>query len=94
MIHDWSDDLALKILRNIHAAMPAHGTLLLLENVVEADNQPSPAKFLDINMLLMTEGGQERTSEEYRELFAQAGFELSQIVPTPSRICVLEGRKR
>jgi hypothetical protein len=94
VIHDWSDDLALKILRNIHAAMPEHGTLLLLENMVEADNQPSPAKFLDINMLLMTEGGRERSSAEYRKLFADAGFELTHIVPTPSRICVLEGRKR
>jgi len=94
VIHDWSDELALKILKNIHAAMSDNGTLLLVENVVEADNQLHFGKFLDINMLLMTEGGRERTSEEFRVLYEQAGFELTQIVPTHSRICIIEGRKR
>jgi len=94
MIHDWSDELSLKILKNIHTAMSDNGTLLLVENVVEADNQPHFGKFLDINMLLMTEGGRERTSAEYRALYQQAGFELTQIIPTNSRICIIEGRKR
>lgn len=94
IIHDWSDDLALKILRNIHTAMPANGTLLLVEHVVEPDNQPSLGKLLDINMLLMTQGGRERSSEEYRELYRQAGFELTRIVPTASGVCVIEGKKQ
>jgi O-methyltransferase domain/Dimerisation domain len=55
VIHDWSDDLALKILRNIHAAMPAQATLLLVEHVIEVDNRPSMGKMLDINMLAMTQ---------------------------------------
>lgn len=94
VIHDWADDLAITILKNIHAAMPDHAMLLLSENVVEPDNQPSPAKFLDINMLVMTEGGRERSSEEFRALFQKAGFELKRIIPTPSGVCVLEGVKR
>ncbi|MCE3236189.1 MAG: methyltransferase [Vampirovibrio sp.] len=94
VIHDWSDELSLKILRNIHTAMPANGTLLLVEHVVEPDNQPSMGKLLDINMLLMTQGGRERSSAEYRELYRQAGFELTRIVPTPSGVCVIEGKKQ
>lgn len=93
VIHDWSDDLALKILKNIHAAMPSDGTLLLVEHVIEPDNQPSLGKLLDINMLLMTQGGRERSSEEYRELYRKAGFKLTRILPTPSGICVIEGKK-
>lgn len=94
VIHDWSDELSLKILKNIHAAMPEKGTLLLVENVVESDNQPSFAKFLDINMLLMTEGGRERSSEEYRALYEVAGFELTRIIPVHNQFAVIEGRKR
>jgi hypothetical protein len=94
VIHDWADDQAISILKHIHAAMPAQATLLLSENVVEPDNQPSPAKFLDINMLVMTEGGRERSGEEFRVLLQKAGFELKRIIPTPSGICVLEGIKR
>jgi hypothetical protein len=94
VIHDWDDAAAVKILRNVHAAMPDSGILLLSENVVEPDNQPSPAKFLDINMLVMTEGGRERSSEEYRELFRGAGFELTRTIPTPAGLYVIEGIKR
>ena len=36
----------------------------------------------------------ERTAAEYRALFAQAGFELTNIVPTPSPYSVLEGVPR
>lgn len=94
VIHDWSDDLALNILRNIHTAMPAQGTLLLLEHVIEADNRPSMGKMLDINMLAMTQGGKERTRQEFTDLYAQAGFELTRIVPTARGISVIEGRKQ
>ncbi len=94
VIHDWDDEHALKILKNIHAAMPENGTLLVVENVVEGDNQPGLGKLLDINMLLMTEGGRERSSEEYKALYRAAGFELTRIIPTPSGVSILEGRKR
>jgi hypothetical protein len=36
----------------------------------------------------------ERTEDEYRTLFAQAGFELSKIVPTLSEVSVIEAIKR
>jgi hypothetical protein len=93
VIHDWDDALSLKILKNIYQAMPEKGTLLLVENVVESDNQASVGKFLDINMLLMTQGGRERTSEEYRVLYQQAGFELKRVILAPSGVSILEGVK-
>lgn len=94
VIHDWSDALALKILRSIHTAMADNGTLLLVENVVEADNKPSPGKFMDINMLVMTEGGRERSEAEFRKLYADAGFELTRVLPLPSGLYIVEGVKR
>lgn len=94
VIHDWDDERALKILKNIHAAMAENGTLLLVENVVEGDNQPGIGKLLDVNMLVMTEGGRERSVEEYKALYSQAGFELNRIIPTPSGVSIIEGQKR
>jgi hypothetical protein len=41
---------------------------------------PSRAKVLDIEMLVMTPGGRERTAEEFRALLASAGLRLSRIV--------------
>jgi hypothetical protein len=92
IIHDWDDERAAAILRNVHRVMPAHGKLLLGEMVVAPGNQPDFSKFLDLNMLVMT-GGRERTAEEFRQLLLQAGFRLTRIVPTASPMCVIECEK-
>jgi hypothetical protein len=45
---------------------------------------------LDIEMLVMTVGGKERTPAEFAELFASAGLKLGRIVTTPTPISVVE----
>ncbi len=93
IIHDWEDEKSLTILRNCHRAMPEDGRLLVVESVIPAGNEPFAGKFLDLVMLLIP-GGKERTEDEYRALFADAGFELSNIVPTGSEVSVIEAVKR
>jgi hypothetical protein len=92
IIHDWDDERALAILRNCHRAMPETGKLLLVEMVVPPGNEPHFAKIQDLEMLL-SPGGLERTEEEFRSLFADAGFELARIIPTASPMSVIEGVK-
>jgi hypothetical protein len=91
IIHDWTDEQCIQILKNCRAVMPADGRLLVVEPVVPPGNDPSPAKDMDIIMLVYP-GGMERTEEEYRELFAAAGFELAGVTPTASPVSVIEGR--
>jgi hypothetical protein len=93
IIHDWEDEKALTILRNCHRAMPADGRLLVVESVIPPGNEPFAGKFLDLVMLLIP-GGKERTEDEYRILFVQAGFNLSRIVPTGAEVSVIEAVKR
>jgi hypothetical protein len=92
IIHDWNDEKAVLILRNVRRAMKADGRLLVLETVLPPGNQPSPARFLDLTMMLLP-GGQERTEEDYHRLFADAGFRLTRIIPTSSTISVIEGER-
>jgi hypothetical protein len=73
--------------------MPANGRLLIVESVIPLGNEPFAGKFLDLVMLLIP-GGKERTEAEYRDLFAQAGFNLSKIVPTGSEVSVIEAVKQ
>jgi hypothetical protein len=91
IIHDWDDERAGQILRNIRAAMNPGGRVILLESVLLPANQPDFGKLADIEMLLLP-GGRERTEEEFRALFAQAGFELTRIVSTESALSVIEAR--
>ncbi|WP_009634355.1 methyltransferase [Synechocystis sp. PCC 7509] len=93
IIHDWDDEKATSILKNCHQVMPANGKLLVVEDVLPPANQPSMGKLLDLEMLLMTNGGRERTETEFNELFAAAGFKLTRIVPSGMAANVIEGVK-
>jgi hypothetical protein len=44
--------------------------------------------------MLVCTGGRQRSEAEFRSLYAAAGFELTRIVPTPARVCVIEGVPR
>ena len=91
IIHDWDDERALLILRNIRKAMNRGGRVILIESVVLPGNQPDFAKIIDLEMLLLP-GGRERTEAEFRALFAAAGFEMTRILPNRSPLSVIEAR--
>jgi orsellinic acid C2-O-methyltransferase len=95
VIHDWDDDRAGRILRNIRAAMGPDGTLLVVEPVMPDAPSSSPDVLMmvmsDLNMLVCT-GGKERTEDEFRTLLADAGFDVRAIspVPGPTNYSVIE----
>ncbi len=89
IIHDWDDERALTILRNIKQAMNPGGRVLLVESVVPDGNTPDLSKLMDIEMLV-SPGGKERTAKEYEDLFAQAGLRLTRILPTKSAYSIIE----
>jgi SAM-dependent methyltransferase len=96
VIHDWDDGRAAEILRNCHRALASDGRLLLVEGVypprVDRSDEAMAAASNDVNMLVCT-GGRQRSEREFRDLYAAAGFRLTRIVPTPARVCVIEGVK-
>lgn len=89
IIHDWDDDEAIAILRNCREAMNPEGRILVVETVIPPGNEPCFGKWLDLMMLVV--GGCERTEEQYRRLFSEAGLKLNRIVPTALEISVIEG---
>ena len=90
IIHDWSDAHCRTILDLMRAKLPPQGRVLLCELVVTGEPGPTPAKLLDIEMLVVTEGGKERSAEEFAALFETSGFRLNRIVPTSRPISVIE----
>lgn len=89
ILHDWEDEQCLTILRHTRQVMPKEGKLLVVELVIPPANEPSFGKWLDLHMLAIP-GGRERTEAEYSALFRDAGFELTNIVPTPAGPSVVE----
>lgn len=89
IIHDWADEQALTILRNIRAASKPGATLLLVEFVIPDHDSDFIGKWVDLEMLVVA-GGRERTAEQYRSLLARAGFRLTGVVQTAAPISVVE----
>jgi hypothetical protein len=90
ILHDWGDEDCRTILGQIRSAMAPGGRVLILEAVIPPGNGPSPGKLLDLNMLVMTDGGRERSAGEYALLLESAGLSLRKIHPTPAAVSVVE----
>jgi hypothetical protein len=65
--------------------------LIIVDCVVPESNEPHFAKFIDLNMLVMT-GGKERTQDEFAKLFEAAGFKLLRVIPTEQPTSIIEGQ--
>jgi hypothetical protein len=89
VIHDWPDEQAIAILRNVRGAILGGGKLLLFEHVVPEGPHAHRARELDIAMLAVL-GGRERTKDEYERLLTGAGFRLTRVVQTPGPVSILE----
>jgi ubiquinone/menaquinone biosynthesis C-methylase UbiE len=91
VIHDWDDEVAIRILTNCARAIGQGGTLLLVEAVLpeRARDRPETIR-MDLHMLALLHG-RERTEVEYDRLLVAAGFQLRRVVPTksPSRVSVI-----
>lgn len=95
VIHDWDNTRALAILRSCRRAMPRGGRLLLIERILPAATDLSPATrslFTSDLMMMVMNGGGERTEEEYRALVRQAGFAPAKVTPTRSAVSVIEAQ--
>lgn len=89
IIHDWSDDDAVTILRNIRTAMAPGGRLVLLEMVLPERANAFIGLMLDLEMLV-TAGGRERTRGEYANLLARTGFRLTRVIDTVTPLSIVE----
>lgn len=74
ILHDWSEEKIVLLLKRIFAALPSGGGLLIAENLLDDDHSgPLPALMQHLNMLICTEG-KERSGSEYKSLLESIGF--------------------
>lgn len=88
VLHNWQNEHCLAILRSCRRANPKAAVLVIEQVVGRGDNV---AEGLDL--LMGTEqNGRERTQQEYEALFKEAGYQLSQVIQTPSLVTLLLAR--
>jgi hypothetical protein len=89
VLHDWTDDRALKILQNCRRAMPDHGKLLIIERLIGSASESVLTHNVDLTMLLMS-NGLERSEQEFVSLLDQSDFRLDRVIPTGLKMNILE----
>jgi hypothetical protein len=89
VLHDWNDEICVRILKNITNAMNADTRLWVIEYIIEPGPGFSVAKLLDIEVLVMGSGC-ERSINEYKTLVGAAGLEVSRMIPMKSGPVMME----
>lgn len=96
VLHDWSDDDCLLILRSCRAAMRPGSRLLIAEIVLDPDPARGfpPDYLADTHMMAMFGNGRERVESEFRDLLSASGLTLERLIPTASAVSIIEAAPR
>ncbi len=92
ILHDWSDEDCVRILKTAHAAMRDDSRLFVLDAIVPDGNVPHFSK--DLEIFLVTWGGNERNRSEFEAIFDAAGFKLINTIDTGMVLSITEARKK
>ncbi len=91
ILHDWTDEECVRILKSCRKALAPGGRILVVEMLVPEEIRPDFVMLMDINMLVMT-GGRERTAKEFEKVLGDAGFAVTRVIPTKSPFALIEAR--
>ncbi|KAJ9564752.1 hypothetical protein OSB04_000718 [Centaurea solstitialis] len=78
ILHDWSDDHCVKLLKNCYKVLPDDGKVIVVEAIrpLFSDASTSTKAIANMDAVMMTNflGGKERTEDEFLALAKGAGF--------------------
>jgi hypothetical protein len=79
-LHDWSDEDALVILKNIRRAIKKspQNRLVVLESVLKDGHMGRMARYGDLNMMIAV-GGRERDEQQWKNLARQSRWKIEKI---------------
>lgn len=95
VLHNWSDEKAVQILRNIRGALAPGGMVLIMEGLRDCQDHQGRtfAALSDLTMLVMTGGGRERTGTEYEQILSLAGLRPVAIKRMGGPLALIAGQK-
>ena len=94
ILHAFDDEVCISLLENIGKAMERGTKLLIMEAVIEENNKPAYGKMFDLQMLIGTDGGKERTQKEFETILKNSRFTLKKVIPTVSPFSIVEAIKQ
>jgi SAM-dependent methyltransferase len=92
VLHDWSDDDCVRILRNCAAALEPGGRIVVVDSELRPGARNAFAQATDALMLAFTPGGRERTTDQFTELWGRSGLRCVEQATLPSLLTRYELR--
>lgn len=92
ILHDWNDEKALAILKNIRNVMQPDSRLYIVEGILDYSEDKKLLAAIDLALLTIFQG-QERTKSEFEALITAAGLEVVSIKNLDSVICAIECKR-
>ncbi|XVE62540.1 hypothetical protein DITRI_Ditri06bG0125800 [Diplodiscus trichospermus] len=97
ILHDWDDNLCMKLLQNCYNALPGSGKVVVVELILPespmTDIVSQDTLISDIGVFNLIPGAKERTKEEFKALATKAGFTTFKIVCCAYSYWVMEFHK-
>ena len=94
ILHNWDDEGSIAILKSVRKAAPEDAVLLIIERVLPERAEMGMAVdsyLLDLELLVNTPGGRERSESEFREIL-NTGFGPPRLIQTTTATSLLEAR--
>ncbi|XP_057841370.2 (R,S)-reticuline 7-O-methyltransferase-like [Cryptomeria japonica] len=102
VLHDWSDDDCVRVLRRCYEAIPENGKVIIVDALIaegkkDEDNKENLLRGVglafDMEMMLLSTGGKERTEMQFKQILTKAGFKSYTIFKLPSFQNIIEVSK-
>ena len=94
ILHNWSDDHCVKLLKNCYNALLNNGKVIVHEHVLENETDTTMAckaiSVLDIMIMTATANGRERTRKEFTALANATGFTTIKFISKACNYWVME----
>ncbi|KAL0550234.1 hypothetical protein IC582_014738 [Cucumis melo] len=78
ILHDWSDEHCITLLKNCYNAIPDDGKVIVVDSILptlpETTSATKAVAQCDMVEMTLYEGGKERTRDEFKALATKAGF--------------------
>jgi hypothetical protein len=82
LLHDWSMEEKLLLLRQAYQALPAEGALIFYESIIDDERRTNTfGMLMSLNMLIETQDGFDYTGADCRSWMADIGFQHSCVEP-------------
>ena len=94
ILHDWSLQGKLALLRQAHRALPDGGALIVYDAIIDDDRRANTfGMLMSLNMLIETQAGFDYTGADCRSWLADVGFRDSYTQPLPGPDSMVVGIK-